>query len=84
VTSVAPANQVEQWEQKNPDNVHEVPVQADDFHGRKVAGRKAPPAAPKNQPEQQTHPDNHVHSVQPGHGEVKDEIDVSMLDDARS
>ena len=39
--TISAFHQIEQREQENPDDVHEVPVQAGDFDGR-VAGVKWP------------------------------------------
>ena len=72
-----PVHQVQQREQEDPDDVHEVPVQAGDLD-RRVPARartcRAPPSSSITamSPE----PDDHVQRVQAGHREVEREEQV--------
>src|SRR5712671_5926406 len=84
VTLVASAYQVKQRKKENPDNIHEVPVQTDDFNGRKIVWSKASPARTQNQPKQQPHANNHMERVQSGHRKVEDEVEFGVFEASRS
>src|SRR5258707_8031507 len=71
-------NQIEQWEQKNPDDIDEMPVQADIFYGRVVFRRKAAARRLFDQPNEQARADDHVQGVEAGHAEVERKEKLGM------
>src|SRR6266852_4205585 len=74
VTLVAPADQVQQWKEKNPDNIDEMPVQAHNLDRREIVRREAVfPRAP-DQPNQETHADNHMQGMKSRHRKIEEEI----------
>src|SRR5579863_1765107 len=80
--SVRP-DQVEQREQEDPDDVHEVPVQPDALQGVVPLGGEAPAPGRHQQVAQQPDADHHVQGVQAGHTEVEREEDLGLLGVAR-
>ena len=72
-------NQIEQWEQENPDNIDEVPVQADHLH-RRIPVR-AETIAPRHydQSGEQADAYNHVQRVHARHGEVEKKQNLSLV-----
>src|SRR6266403_2229226 len=71
-------NQIEQWEQKNPDDIDEMPVQADIFYGRVVFRRKAAAQRFFDEPYEQACADEHVQGVEAGHAKVQREEKLGM------
>src|SRR6267154_2965355 len=71
-------NQIEQWEQKNPDDIDEMPVQTDIFYGRVVFRRKAAARRFFDQPNEQACADDHVQRVEAGHAEVERKEKLGM------
>src|ERR1700692_2365302 len=68
-------DQVQQREQEDPDDVHEVPVQADALERVVPLGGVAPLPGGQQQVAEQADADDHVQGVQPGHAEVEREED---------
>src|SRR6266404_5107255 len=66
-------DQIQQREQENPNDIDEVPVEADILDGRVVLRREA--AAPRflDEPKEQAGADDHVQGVQAGHAEIEGE-----------
>src|SRR3954466_14898649 len=64
-------NQVQQREQENPNDIDEVPVEADELDGRVVLRRKTAAQGLLEEPEQQSGAYNHVQRVEAGHTEVE-------------
>ncbi len=79
-----PVDQVQQWEQVDPDDVDEVPVQAADFERRVIFGRE--PAFPchPEEPGENAESDDHVQRVQAGHHEVQSEENLRRGADWRT
>src|SRR6266403_5593858 len=71
-------DQIEQWEQKNPDDIDKVPVQADIFYGRVVFRRKTAAQRFFDQPNEQARADEHVQGVEAGHDKVQREEKLGM------
>src|SRR5262249_43804218 len=67
------ADQVKQREQENPYDIDKVPVQAAQLHRRVVFPSELPSVGPQEQPAQQSETDDHVKSMQAGHGKVERE-----------
>src|SRR3974377_394964 len=78
-----PIDQIEQGEQINPHDVNKVPVQPHYFYRRVINGSEAAFEGLPNYPDQQSCPDDHVQSVQTGHGEVQREIELRMSIECR-
>src|SRR6267154_2954774 len=76
--SRVPVDQVEQGKQVDPDNVDEVPVQAANFDGSVVLGRKAAFPGHSQEPEENSETDDHVESVQARHHEIEREENLRM------
>src|SRR5438270_4461469 len=64
-------NEVEEREEKNPDDVDEVPVEAHDLDGAVVLGAEIAAPRPHDHPDQEAGADDHVQRVQAGHAPVK-------------
>src|ERR1700740_1666499 len=73
-----PIDQVKQREQINPDNVDEVPVQADDVDRIVVFGRKASRERFLQEPEQKSRANDHVQRVKTGHAEIGGIVELGM------
>src|SRR6266403_2553351 len=71
-------DQIEQWEQKNPDDIDKVPVQADIFYGRVVFRRKTAAQRFFDEPNEQACADDHVQGVEAGHAKVQREEKLGM------
>src|SRR5215469_8981239 len=70
---LVPVDQIEQREKKNPHNVDEVPVQADQLDWSVVPRRETAAQRLLNEPQKQAGADDHVQRVKAGHGEVQGE-----------
>src|ERR1700726_361836 len=66
-------DQIEQRKQENPNDIDEVPVQADVLHRRVVLRREASAHRFFNKPKEQAGANNHVQGVQAGHAKVERE-----------
>src|SRR5580704_16108958 len=72
-------DQIQQREQKNPDDVHEVPVQTAVLDGHVViAGKAALPRIDEHD-EQHSFADDHVYGMHSGHQEVEREENFGVL-----
>lgn len=71
--------QVEKWEEENPNNIDEVPVQPDHFDRRVIVLVEYLARGHDDQGGQQTDPDNHVEGVHPCHAEVEKEQQLGVL-----
>ena len=70
--------QIQEWEQKNPDDVYEVPVEAGDLDWREMAGRKFSCASEKRQNQHNANSDRDVDGVEASHREIEPEKDLSV------
>src|SRR5579863_7423820 len=77
--SSIPADQIEQREQEDPDDVDEVPVEAEVFDICNVAGGVCPCLGPEEHEGKNADADDHVQSVHAGHGEVEEEVLFRLL-----
>src|SRR6202521_4627907 len=66
-------NQIEQRKQENPNDIDEVPVEANVFNGSVVLRREAAAQRFLDEPDKQAGADDHVQGVQAGHAKVKGE-----------
>src|SRR4051812_3147941 len=64
-------NQIKQWEEIDPDDIDQVPVEPDDIHRSVVIARKIAAFRSMTNPEQNADADCNVNTVQAGHHEVK-------------
>src|SRR5437867_327786 len=64
-------NQIHNRKNENPDQIHKVPVQAEHFHRRVVAGRERPVARPQRDGNRPQHADKDVQPVQARQGEER-------------
>src|ERR1700738_1223006 len=71
-------DQIQQREQENPNDIDEVPVEADVFHGRVVFRREAAAQRFLDEPEKQARSNDHVESVQAGHAAIEGEEKLSV------
>src|ERR1700694_3382953 len=69
-------DQVQQREQEDPDDVHEMPVQPDALERIVPFGGVAALPGGQQQVAEQPDADDHVQGVQPGHGEIEREEDL--------
>src|SRR5579859_2520565 len=67
--------QIQQWEQENPHDVHEMPVEAEVLHHRVMIRRVSAMMRPVYQKQQYTGADNHVGRVHAGHRKIQSEKD---------
>src|SRR3990172_5054879 len=73
------ADQIKQREEKNPHDIHEMPVQAEEFNRRVIFGAESPFSCKKHQPDQQSHSNDHVQGVHSCHHEIETEEDLGLL-----
>src|SRR5713226_80019 len=66
-------NQIEQREQENPNDIDEVPVEADVLDRRVVLRREATAQRLLDEPDEEAGADDHVQGVQAGHAEIEGE-----------
>src|SRR5918993_2431894 len=71
MVSVVPVDQIEQWKEENPDDIHEVPVQPEHLDRRVPAWRERTLAGHVHDHEQQCDADDHVQRVHPGQREIQ-------------
>src|ERR1043165_2705423 len=64
-------DQIEHREQEDPDDVDDVPVEADTLDGVVVAGTELAAASTDVEPDEERHPDQHVTGVDAGCAPVK-------------
>ena len=66
------SNQVEEWEEVDPDKVHQVPVESAKLNGGVVLAREAVSHSwPNSVPVQESHTDDYVKGVKSRHAEVE-------------
>src|SRR5581483_5192508 len=71
-------DQVEQREQKNPDNIDEVPIESCQFDVRMIFPRELSFPRLPGEHEQQADSDNHMQRMESGHREVEPKIHPDM------
>src|ERR1035437_9322146 len=76
--SLVSADQIEQREQEDPDNVHEMPVQAEVLNKRDVAAGVCSGAGAEDHEPQDADADDHVQGVHAGHGKVQREVQLGV------
>src|SRR5207302_2264924 len=62
----------------NTHDIHEVPVEAHDFHGVVVLRGEAGTKRNLDEPDEEAGADNHVQGMQAGHGEIERKIKLSV------
>src|ERR1044072_3024394 len=74
-------DEVQKWEQENPDDIDEVPIKPAEVDGRVISGAVNAFARLHDQPDQKTGADHHVQGVQAGHGEIEreEQLRVSLV-----
>src|SRR4029077_11665979 len=78
---VVSSNQIQQREQEDPNNVHEVPVEPADLQRRVILLVEPATRSHDRQHGQNADPNDHVQGVQPGHEKVKTEKHGYLLAD---
>src|SRR5258708_21178118 len=73
LTASVAIDQIEQRKQENPNDIDEVPVEADVFNGRVVLRREAAAQGFLDEPNDQAGAHDHVQCVQAGHAEIERE-----------
>src|ERR1035441_3207385 len=73
-----PADQVEQREEIDPDNVDEVPVEAEVQHKGRMARGVSPGPGAQDHESQYPDADNHVQGVHAGHEEVERKVKLGV------
>src|SRR5438874_3282965 len=71
-------DQVQEWKQEYPDDIHEVPVQAADLDRAVVLGGDDPAEGPPQHHGHHSQPDDHVERVEAGHHEIEREEDLCV------
>src|ERR1700712_509080 len=71
-------NQIQQRKEENPNDIDEVPVESDHLDGRVPLGSVGSSIGFDDQEEQESGADDHVKSVESGHGEVESEVKAGM------
>src|SRR6187399_861927 len=69
-------DQVQEREQEDPDDVHEVPIEAGQLDGGMIVGAVAAAVGQPGQRQQYGYADDHVERVQARHGEVERVVDL--------
>jgi len=73
------ADQIQQWEKKDPDNIDEMPIEAKDLDVRMILGCESAFARVIHQPDQQTKPYDHVQRMHSRHRKVQTKEQLSVL-----
>src|SRR4051812_12907096 len=73
------ADQVQQWEQINPDDIHQMPVETCVLDRRVISGRIVSLPGQDGQYGEETASDDHVERVHAGHCKVQREEQLGML-----
>src|SRR5437867_1804328 len=73
-----PANQVQQWKQKDPDDVAEGPVEAADLNWAVILGGNRAVPRPHEHVRHDPETDDHVQRVQAGHQEIQRKEDLRV------
>src|SRR5438270_13746101 len=68
---VASADEIEQREEINPNNIHEMPIKAGNFHAIVIFRRDFPDPRQNRHDTKQADADDHVQGMQAGHKKVK-------------
>ncbi len=71
-------DEVEEGEEEDPDDVHEVPVEPHDLDRGVVLGAVGAPPRQERDPQDDRHADDHVERVEAGHPEVEREVDLRV------
>src|ERR1043166_7408546 len=69
---------IEQRIEKNPDNIHKVPVQANDLDRRRVRGGENTAPGEHCQDSQQTKANNHMQGMQTRHEKIEDQEELHL------
>src|SRR6266702_2597256 len=72
-------DEIEQGEQKDPDDIDKVPIQAEVFYRSDIPATELPSIGPPRQPAQQYDADDHVERVHSSHREVEREENLRLL-----
>src|SRR5262249_46330279 len=70
--------QIEQRIEKNPDNIHKVPVQANDLDGRRVRGGENTTPGKHCQDSKQAQANNHMQGMQTRHEKIEDQKELYL------
>src|SRR5213592_3882565 len=76
-------NQIEEWEQEDPDDIHKVPVQSHHFHRRVILGTEVQTRCADEDPDQKTDTDDHVQRVEPCQTPVEDHEQLHLWRELR-
>src|SRR5262245_29292470 len=75
-----PPDQVQQREQEDPHDIHEVPVETADLNRIRVLTRDGTVPRPNHHPGQDAEPDDHVQSMEAGHDEIQREENLRVAE----
>src|SRR6185503_6615023 len=73
-----PTDEVQQREEIDPDDVDEVPVEAEVFDECDVAGGVGTGSGSEDHEHENTDSDDHVEGVHAGHGEIEEEVEFGV------
>src|SRR5712672_1515232 len=82
-SSAVSADEIEQREKEDPDDVDEVPIEADAFDIVVVVRAEPPLVTLSDEPDEQPHADDHVHGVKARHAEIEQEEQLGVSLDVR-
>src|SRR6478672_8568397 len=71
-------DEVQQWEQKDPDDIDKVPIQSKVFNKCHVPCRIGTGLRLRDHESENRNSNNHVQCMHAGHGEVEKEIDLRV------
>ncbi len=77
------SNQIKQREQENPNDIDEVPIQADHFHGRKIVSVEDVTIRLDQQEGEQPDARDHVDGVHTSHTEIEKKEDLRIVHELR-
>ncbi len=77
------SNQIKQREQENPNDIDEVPVQADHFHRSEIMGVENVAICLDQQEGEQSDTGNHVDGVHTSHTEIEKKEDLRIVHELR-
>jgi hypothetical protein len=70
--------QIEQRKQKDPNDIHKVPIEPGDLNRVRIGFRKLSPPGHEDHDRHDAQTDDHVNGMQAGHGEVEREKDLRL------
>src|SRR6266536_6571683 len=78
MSAICLPQKIEQWIEKNPDNIHKVPVQANDLDGCRVRSGENTAPGEHCQNSKQAKANNHVQRMQTRHEKIADQEELHL------